>query len=474
LATLRSLIVVALLLPLAARAEKPRLLVLPFTGPHSKQAQTLVASTLKKRATILPPKSASKPLARVIISGTVKKDGRTWELVVTVRAGKSFIQKLRYPLKGPRPNGVVLSTLRKEIKDTFDSALASGGGEATAEEGLAPTDKISPQRSETPPPEPAAPPPVAQKPPEQPAAAPPPAATTEAPPRARVEARNEEEEPPLRKRAVPGRASEEPATKPAEYRPAGSVRPRWAPYLGVTAGFSLTGRSFDFDNPGAPKFTSGVVPGIHGDVEVYQLAFSWNRAGGVFAGLGLGATVDKPFWPTSVSKTDPNQRITTNELRFEGALRWNITLYKPVPRPQIMLQAGYGIHQFQLGKDSLGNDIGPPDVEYKYLTFGAGLRLWPAEFVDVWVLANYHVVLATGPISDRATEYGDANALGLRGSGGIDFYVYRGLKVGAMGFYERFALSFGTNGVKQMQATTKVNSGIDQYFGGIITVGYML
>ncbi len=255
-------------------------------------------------------------------------------------------------------------------------------------------------------------------------------------------------------------------TKPAPER-----RPRWAPYFDLSVGPTVSGRSFDFDPASQPKFTSGVVAGIRGDFTLYPLASTWDRAGGAFSGLGVGATVDKPFWPDSTSKQDATQKFATSELRVEGGLRWKITLYKPVPRPQLLIQAGAGLHSFSIAKDDNGADVGPADVSYKYATFGAGMRIHFAEWSWLWAMFDYHVVFDSGAIADTATEYGPASTFGIRVRGGLDFLVYKGFKVGAEGMYERFSLTFNplTSGVAKI-----ANSGTDQYFGGVIVVGYVL
>jgi hypothetical protein len=248
-------------------------------------------------------------------------------------------------------------------------------------------------------------------------------------------------------------------------------RPRWAPWFEAEAGLSISGRQFDFDTTQPPHFTSGVVAGIFGDATVYPLAFTWNKAGGIFSGLGFGALISKPFWPDSTSKTNTSLHIATSELKVEGGLRWRMVLYKPIPRPELLLQAGGGLHSFSLGKDANGMDTGPPDVAYKYISFGAGFRLHFAEWAFLTAMFNYHLVLESGAISDITTEYGPTATIGLRFSGGLDFFVYKGLRLGLTGYYERFSLKFvpgNTMPAKQANAAT------DQYFGGIITVGYVL
>src|SRR5205085_2449048 len=125
-------------------------------------------------------------------------------------------------------------------------------------------------------------------------------------------------------------------------------RPRWAPYFDVTAGASIGGRSFDFAPAALPHFSSGVVGGLRLDLTLYPFAFSHASLRGVFAGFGLGVTLDKPFWPDS--KGPDGNRYATAELRVEGGLRWRFVLYKPVPRPELILTVGGGLHQFAIAK----------------------------------------------------------------------------------------------------------------------------
>jgi hypothetical protein len=137
-----------------------------------------------------------------------------------------------------------------------------------------------------------------------------------------------------------------------------------------------------------------------------------------------------------------------------------------------LIQAGAGLHSFAIGKDATGADVGPADVNYKYATFGAGLRIHFAEWAWLWAMFDYHVVFDTGAISDVVAEYGPSKTFGIRVRGGLDFLVYKGLKLGAEGMYERFSLTFNP-GAATMPGKI-ANSGTDQYFGGVIVVGYVL
>ncbi len=472
----------------AIAADKPTLAVVPFKGPSAKSAEAIVVRALRKKAQVIPQtawvKSARKLFApshspediaavaedvgaQIVITGVIKREGRRWELSLGVRDGKTgkTRDRLKYPLKGPRLDPATVATMSKEVSDAFD-ALAAGG-----EEAAPPKPEKQPQASRTPPPptEPEAPPKPTSTPPSKPASAPPPKPAGGPPPKLSA---NDNETPPGLAPSPPSPQEPAPPIVHQEVaKTAPTKRPGWAPYFDLSAGATVSGRSFDFDPASQPKFSSGVVAGIRGDLTLYPLASTWNKAGGAFSGLGLGATVDKPFWPDSTSKQDPTMKFATTELRVEGGLRWRIVLHKAVPRPQLLIQAGGGFHSFALGKDATGADVGPADVSYKYATFGLGMRIHFAEWSWIWAMFDYHYVFDSGPIGDVGSEYGPVKTFGIRVRGGLDFLVYKGLKLGAEGLYERFSLTF--NPGASMPAKV-ANGGTDQYFGGIIVVGYVL
>jgi len=449
--------------PARAADERPVLAVVPFNGPPgAKQAEVMIIRTLRKKATLVPQTTWTKAArklfapshkaediadvaadvgAQVVITGIMRRDGRRWELTVSLRDGKTgkTRDRLKYPLKGPRMTPDVVTLLTKEINEAFDSML---NPEEMAD--VKPREPPPADKGQKPPEAPPAPPQVAQN-------APPPSTATKEP------------------EAPPPPPSSPPPVATLDRK---VTRPKWAPYFDLSVGPTISGRSFDFDPASQPKFSSGVVAGVRADFTLTPLAGTWRRAGGAFAGLGIGATVDKPFWPDSTSKQDPTMKFGTSELRVEGGLRWRIVLAKAIPRPQLLIQAGGGLHSFAIGKDAMGLDVGPADVSYKYATFGLGLRIHFAEWAWIWAMFDYHLVFDPGPIADAMTEYGAAKSFGLRVRGGLDFLVYKGFKIGLEGLYERFSLTFNPTAAC---ATCKVaNSGTDQYFGGVIVVGYVL
>jgi hypothetical protein len=249
-------------------------------------------------------------------------------------------------------------------------------------------------------------------------------------------------------------------------------RPRWAPYFDLSAGASVSGREFDF-NPGSlPGFSSTVTPGLHLDLTLYPMASFWRIGGGVLSGLGVGATFDRPFWPATPARSNPGQSFATGELRVEGGLRWRFTLYKPTPRPELVILVGGGLHQFAVAKavsmTGAITDAGAPDVSYAFFSGGATFRLSFGERVRLLLGGTYQQVLDSGPIG-TAAEYGTVSTVALRGSGGLEFFLWRGLKLSALGYYERYVLQFTGRGMRGA-----ASGAIDQYYGGQLALGYEL
>jgi hypothetical protein len=453
----------------AAAGDKPLIAVVPFTGPQAQSAEAVVVRTLRRKATLVQPaawqKSAKKLFAKthspddissvaedvgaeIVITGVVKRDGRAWQLTVSVREGKSgrSHDKLKYPLKGPRISAETLKLLADEVDAAFEHTLAAivGGGQDEPQPAAKkPIKKAPAQATEEP----------------TPAEEPPPSANANANTNAKENANANEN----------ANGNEEaPKQPPPVENPA--RRPRWAYYVDATVGGSISGRSFDFDPSSQPRFKSGVTGGLRVDLTIYPFAFSWRKAAGVLAGLGFGLTFAEPFWLPSTAKDDPTQKFATTERQVEGGLRWRFVLYKKVPRPELTLLAGGGMHTFSIVKDSTGMDVGPPDVAYKYLAIGGGLKLHFAEWASLWAQFTYHVVFDAGSVQTDS-EYGPGSKYGIRVAGGLDFFVWRGLKVGALGSYERYVLGFsGTGVVPPMKVAS---SAIDQYFGGVIVIGYV-
>ncbi len=110
-----------------------------------------------------------------------------------------------------------------------------------------------------------------------------------------------------------------------------------------------------------------------------------------------------------------------------------------------------------------------PDVHYTYVAVGGGLTIHFAEWAWLHAKFVYHVITNFGPI-EAPSEYGLAAGYGLRFSGGIDFLVWKGLRVGAQGFYEHFAIQFGYDRNNEAKIADTAS---DEYYGGMLILGYV-
>ena len=121
-------------------------------------------------------------------------------------------------------------------------------------------------------------------------------------------------------------------------------RPRWYPYVEATVGAIVDSRRLAFHPSTPPAYRPGTGGGVHVDVTLYPFAWSHALLHGVFAGLGGGVTVDKPFWPTTQFEGTPNQYATA-ELRVEGGARWRFIVRKWRPRLEVTVLGGAGLHR---------------------------------------------------------------------------------------------------------------------------------
>ena len=100
------------------------------------------------------------------------------------------------------------------------------------------------------------------------------------------------------------------------------------------------------------------------------------------------------------------------------------------------------------------------------------MRIHFAEWAWLWAMFDYHVVFDPGPIADAAPSTGRPAPSAFACAAGSTFSSTRGSRSASKGFYERFSLTFNPTAAT---APAKIaNSGTDQYFGGVIVVGYVL
>ena len=404
--------------------------VTPFSGLHGDEPQAAVLRQLGERAALVKPADAAKAQPYVIISGAVVR--RDAALVVEVDIIAADTRQRVAQVTMPVPPGRHLSPqqlaeLARQVDDAATQAMA-------------------------PPPAPPAPPPP-------PPAPPPQAQDTE---KAGIPA-------PL-ETSTPTPISITPPPPKHPWLPA-VPRPRWYPWVEATAGVIVDSRSLAFHPATPPAYAPGTGAGVHVDVTVYPLAWLHALEHGLFAGLGAGVTVDKPFWPTTRFVGTPSQ-YATDELRVEGGARWRFIVRRWRPRLELTVGAGAGLHTYAIAKatDPMGRkvDAGPPDVAYVYGTVGAGLRVvvWHERLMP-WISGAYEYVPDAGSV-ENVDEYGDAHTNGVMLRGGLDVRVWRRLRVGAGGFWELMGLRF----IHDLPTQKSAIRAVDQFFGGIFTVGY--
>lgn len=267
----------------------------------------------------------------------------------------------------------------------------------------------------------------------------------------------------------PAVAAPDPGVEPAASKSVDQPRP---PYVRAAVGAILTGRYFHLRPASQPRFNPSMAPGVHADVAVFPLAKA-TAAHGLLSGLGLAARMDKPLWPDSQPGTDPMRRYGTSELRVEGGLRWRVRLGGRLARFQPELEAGGGWHSFAIdkavGATGIVSDAGPPDVGYRYLTFGAGLGVRLVDGLSLLATFHYHVVGSAGAIESDSREYGPASTFGLRASAGLSWTFYRHFQLIATGLYEYWQLTFDN----PAHLPKRAMMAFDLYWGGSLSVGFV-
>ncbi len=270
-----------------------------------------------------------------------------------------------------------------------------------------------------------------------------------------------------------------------------------------------------------PGYAGNSAPGMRVDASVYpfaSLSSRWLR------GLGVGGSFDIMGWPDGhacnkyVNGTclQAGAALPTSEFRIEAGLRWTYNLLNKRSRPSILLSVQYGLHQFALQKSSATyeypdpstsdplkiqgqDDHGLPDIRYQYVDLGFGVRV-PFYGNKQWYLGmvlavHYHVMLDYGELQTRFAGGKGYDALYQGGGYGpvssgyglradllpIELVPWKGMTIRLGGFYEVFSMGFALSAggeappqdVAPGEAARHLAKGAtDQYFGGVLQVGY--
>lgn len=432
--------------------------VVPFSGPQGKIAQSVVERLTRKYAAAVPSavwsravkrlnadnhnpeeiaQVASEVGARLVITGSVRREGARFLLLVLIRDGRSgeIRDRFRYVLPGPTVPPSVEDQLARDFGDSFPKIVELVAG--TPAQSF-PTTAVPP-----------APQPTAANPPT-----------------------NDEPTPSRRESRVSQNEDEPSNTNDPRTNAYFSLqRPLWAPFFDVAFGASISNRSMRVSPDSETAFRSTAVGGIRFDAILYPLAPLHRVAQGVVSGIGLALHIEKPFWPKSnADEIGEGLRLGTSELRVEGGLHWRFTLYAKRPWPELVFMAGGGTHRFAIERAADGSDFGPPNTTYNFVSVGGMLRAMPIEKrLRLWFAANYlHVPKGNAGAIERPDRYGPSQTVAFRVEGGVEVFAWKGLKLIARGYFERYILSFST----VPGTSRRAELAIDKYAGGALSVGY--
>lgn len=431
--------------------------VVPFSGPQSKIAQTVVERLTRKYAAAVPAavwsravkrlnadnhnpeeiaQVASEVGARLVITGSVRREGARFLLLVLIRDGRSgeIRDRFRYVLPGPTVPPSVEDQLARDFGDSFPKIVELVAGMPAQS---FPTTAVPPAPQQQP-------------------------TTT-----------TNDEPTPARRDTRASQNDDEPSNTndPRTSAYFSLQRPLWAPFFDVAFGASISNRSMRVSPDSETAFKSTAVGGVRFDAILYPLAPLHRIAQGVVSGIGLALHIEKPFWPKSnADEIGEGLRLGTSELRVEGGLHWRFTLYAKRPWPELVFMAGGGTHQFAIERAADGSDFGPPNTTYNFVSVGGALRVMPIEKrLRLWFAANYlHVPKGNAGAIERPDRYGPSQTVAFRVEGGVEVFAYKGLKLIARGYFERYILSFTT----VPGTSRRAELAIDKYAGGALSVGY--
>jgi hypothetical protein len=395
---------------------RPTVAVLPFAGLHAEEPQAAVLRALGNRAIACKPTELGRLRPLLMVTGAVvrRDKGLSVEVDVASPDGNRAFGQVAQPVgAGRHLTADQLAELGRQVDELVDAALAQRSADPPAGAAAHPVEP-----------------------------SPPPAAGT----------------------------SDGPATATAPSLTSEGSGPRVYPWLEAAVGALVTSRTLSLSPSRAAPYSPGIAAGLDADVTFYPLAWSRAQRGGLFAGLGAFVHLALPWWPgTEVAGVGRN--LATAELRLEGGARWRFVVLRRAPRLELTAIVGVGRHSFTIARPpdlAAMPATGPPDVAYVYGLFGGGIRLHLAgDRLVPWLSVAYEYVADAGPVED-GSAYGFASAYGIVGRAGLDLYVWRRLRVGAAGFYERLALSFADDSASARHAQGMT----DQYFGGTVSLAY--
>lgn len=481
----------------APASARRRVVVMGFDGPQAGKAEAAVARVVKKKYDLVPAEKYTKAQKKLrlkkqtnanvakiaaeiqidaIVSGSVKRRGARWSLILRVREGASggVVDTITIPLRAPRVDKRAEEDIAAQLLPSIGRVTPVGGG--GADDGASARKGKKGDKKKKRPAEPEddedddgsiaddSPPP-------------PPVRET------RVAAAGDDDDDPdtaIRKKKRGGGGDDD-----GGFAAAG----RWDRHaaLDVAAGMSFSSRNLSFtykdsltDSQQPNSYRGGIVPGPFVAIEAYPLAFGGKR--GALANLGVTLTYDTFIRIGGV--LEPNARYqdetgmvhtyNTSQSRFGVGVRYRLPLGDKPTMPTLRLGGGYNRLSFRI--ETGGMDIDLPDVGYSYLDVGAGARV-PLGTTRLALNADlkYLIVSDAGAFS-RMEEYGGGSIAGVDVDAGLEFRPLARLVLRGGFRYQRIAFDFdgtGTGTERDGMMGQDVGGALDTYVGGYVTAGYL-
>jgi hypothetical protein len=249
--------------------------------------------------------------------------------------------------------------------------------------------------------------------------------------------------------------------------------------IDAVLGLSFTMRRLAFGiRPGLlatpPAYKGNPLPGATIDATVYPLAIGHARAD-LLKNLGLNLTFDRAFKLTTKDAKGMQYAGASGRFGFGAVFRY--AFGRSPTAPVVLGSLGYSSQAFSITTSSSANMSGIPNVRYKSIEPGVGIR-FP---ITPKIIANLDVktmaMLDAGQIQAQ-TQYGTTDLLAFEGSIGADYLVTPNIFARAAFHAETIGMKFHGNGtlsnLRDNDPTTQdVLTARDNYFGGMVTVGYL-
>ncbi|MCB9557226.1 MAG: hypothetical protein H6707_14050 [Deltaproteobacteria bacterium] len=256
------------------------------------------------------------------------------------------------------------------------------------------------------------------------------------------------------------------------------ARPSWARIVEVNTGLILLSRSFTFNDPIEPANpadyrTPGLVPAIAIDAAVYPLAALTRAAWG---NIGLNLRYFRVLGLKSqVSGVAGESDTLIQGIEFGVRYRWN--MLGKATSPTLFAGLDYGIQGFST--DESGQAAIPlPNISYAYLKLALVHLDVPFFVRGKFAIGgrigfDYLLVFSAGDIEQLGADgYGKSSTGGIDVGGGV-FVRYHGFTASIGGFYRRFFYSFqGDCFFDGRKCGNYAGGALDIYAGTTFSVGY--